>query len=183
MFGKSVRPPTDLIVKFFEFGAAVKHPKVYHVFLSHFDTLGYQWNHDTCVAAMKLFFAVEDYRRFRNMWEYVVFLRFLPLHLLTPRPFSSGRFLFPLRSLPFPPPSSFCPSSPLPSLCIELGSRPPKECRSMMLEVLAKTGHPGDAQFFYETQIRNGAEVDRRFHELMMQNFIQRGYVPVFFSG
>lgn len=49
----------------------------------------------------------------------------------------------------------------------------------MMLDVYAKTGYPDDAQYFYETQIRNGVPVDRRFHEVMMKNFIDRGYVVV----
>eukprot|EP01127_Copromyxa_protea_P010514 TRINITY_DN2558_c0_g1_i1.p1 TRINITY_DN2558_c0_g1~~TRINITY_DN2558_c0_g1_i1.p1 ORF type:complete len:882 (+),score=246.04 TRINITY_DN2558_c0_g1_i1:74-2719(+) len=61
-------------------------------------------------------------------------------------------------------------------LCIDIGARPNTQSRTQMLEVYAKTGYETDAQFFYETQLRNGVEVDRKFHEIMMQNYIQRGY-------
>lgn len=71
IFGKNHRPSNDLLIKFFEFGAAAKYPKVYHIVMVNFDMLGYKWTPELVAAAMKMFYAVGDYRRFRNLWEYV----------------------------------------------------------------------------------------------------------------
>lgn len=60
-----------MMVKFFEFGAAAKYPKIYTTVMVHFGMLGYRWTPELVTAAMKLFYAVSDFRRFRNMWEYV----------------------------------------------------------------------------------------------------------------
>jgi len=104
--------------------------KVFLEAMLEFELYGFVYDQELCRDAMKLWWKVKDYRRFKNTWD----------------------------------------------LCINLGYKPGLECTDLMLKVYANSHSPEDMQKFYDVQVRAEVEMTRDMHEIMMYDYLRRGF-------
>jgi len=59
---------------------------------------------------------------------------------------------------------------------LQYGLKPDAECRTALIQVYAEVGLPNEVQKFYDQQIQAGAQVNRTFHEIMLRDYLERGF-------
>uniref|UniRef100_A0A6B2KYT0 Pentacotripeptide-repeat region of PRORP domain-containing protein n=1 Tax=Arcella intermedia TaxID=1963864 RepID=A0A6B2KYT0_9EUKA len=59
---------------------------------------------------------------------------------------------------------------------LKLGILPSDEARSAIIKVYAVAGYEGEVQRFYEDQVRTGRRITASMHEVMVDDFLKRGY-------
>lgn len=56
------------------------------------------------------------------------------------------------------------------------GSLPNEEARTTMMEVFARGGQVDEVQQFYENEVRSGRNINKRMHQLMIEDYLKRGF-------